>query len=574
MKILSLAALSLCVSLSARVAWGEVTRIAKTGEPVPGLEMFTVKAVMASAVETSRVAFLATPVEVGPDIPRHFLVVVSGETANVIVEEGAVLPGSEELGPVSLLGKGTNLGSSLDIDRGQVSFLAAHPSARDFPSAVHVWNPDGSWTTRGRPGDVFADSGTVDQITTAKVYGGTSVFLGKEGRKFWFPVSGIYQLPERRTLLKLGDTLPDTDLRVEKLDGRVGLDFDYDGRRVLCSLQTGDRKGDGGFPEGTGEWLIYDELDGLRLEAVRTVDENGFLPTLVAGYHMVEGPRLFGDALLWPISSVAAGERGIALGARNSENTKWTFDVMITAGAEDPVRGASYTVTDVGTPAVGPGATFVFAGSAKQLGMADEPTIYGNFGGVWQVLVDQEMVEDEGVAIAFTVGQNAWDGRTLVFTAYFDDGSHGLYSVSAAPGSMNYDEWVLLLFPEATESNGVLDELADPDGDGKNNFIEFCIGTDGSVADNEMPMTVKDSGARELSFTRRKALAGAYEIVPQVLIDGQWLEGDNVLEEVSVEALGDGVRDRVVVRIRAGVVSGEGRVVLARLRLRTRSEES
>ncbi|MGK0184850.1 MAG: hypothetical protein ACI9R3_000624 [Verrucomicrobiales bacterium] len=209
-------------------------------------------------------AFLASPAEVGPDVPAQFLVSVSGGLPTVVALEGDVLEGSEDLGPVSIGG----LAGTVDINLGQVAFLAAHDSLTDFPSALHVWSPNGTWSTRGRPGNVIPDSTHfIDQLAAAKLHWGTSVFLGQEKRDFFAPVTGIYQLPQGRTLLKLGDAVPGTDLKVESISNS---DLDYDGRRVLCSIRTGNREG-GGFLRGSGDWIIHDEITGPRLEAVRTV---------------------------------------------------------------------------------------------------------------------------------------------------------------------------------------------------------------------------------------------------------------------------------------------------------------
>ncbi|MGK0184849.1 MAG: hypothetical protein ACI9R3_000623 [Verrucomicrobiales bacterium] len=280
------------------------------------------------------------------------------------------------------------------------------------------------------------------------------------------------------------------------------------------------------------------------------------------------GPVLLGESLLWSFFDPGTFEGGFARGTRDPGDKGWEFEVLVIEGAEDPVRGASHTMTDVRVPYVGPGSTFVFYGAAKQFGMVEEPTIYANFGGVWRIIVDKEMMAGEGVAVLFAIEENSWDGRTLVFRAFFQDGSHGLYTVGSAPGWMNYDEWVVPLFPTGPEPNAKFREFADPDGDGKSNFVEFGTGTNGSVADREEPLLIEDASLAELSFTRRMSIAGGYEVVPQVLVDGIWMEGDGVLEQLSVDELGDGVRDQVRIRVRPAVLAGEDRVALVRLQVR------
>lgn len=116
--------------------------------------------------------------------------------------------------------------------------------------------------------------------------------------------------------------------------------------------------------------------------------------------------------------------------------------------------------------------------------------------------------------------------------------------------AMAFEEWQALVFtPEELAESGVSGSAADPDGDGRNNSLEFAADTDPKTVDGfATPEAAFDAaGHLTLTFTRRQQAAG-FLYIPQVSGDLlRWQSGPQHVASVSV-APRDAQSDFVTVR--------------------------
>lgn len=181
---------------------------------------------------------------------------------------------------------------------------------------------------------------------------------------------------------------------------------------------------------------------------------------------------------------------------------------------------------------------------------------------------DTGQLLDSRVLTYFNPGAHLkWNVRgririTVVSTNEYNATVQALF-IDPVPGS--FDQWRTENFTAAALRNtDVSGDLADPDRDGVDNLFEYLRGTDPQAADLRPAMDTRVIGGRlQFSITRRKS-ARYVSLVPEVSNDTvTWTSGDDHIEQLPVEDLGDA--ERLTFRTRSPLTESPAR--FARLRL-------
>lgn len=138
----------------------------------------------------------------------------------------------------------------------------------------------------------------------------------------------------------------------------------------------------------------------------------------------------------------------------------------------------------------------------------------------------------------------------------------GLF-LDPVPGS--FEHWRSENFSAAALRNAdVSGDLADPDHDGAENLFEYLRGTDPQAADLQPALDTRVAEGRlQFSVTRRKSVRYV-ALAPEVSNDMvAWTSGDEIIEQLPVEDLGDS--ERLTFRARSLITESSAR--FARLRL-------
>lgn len=136
----------------------------------------------------------------------------------------------------------------------------------------------------------------------------------------------------------------------------------------------------------------------------------------------------------------------------------------------------------------------------------------------------------------------------------------------------SFAEWTWWHFGVDDVHNALLSgALADPDGDGNANLIEFALNIDPKMMDDAVAVWIPGATGLEgrhpiFSYDRRKAPAGVrYRLeVAADLAAFQWMSGPETIQELAVESIGD-TMERVTVWVNESAISGN--VAFVRLKV-------
>ena len=494
-----------------------LTRIIGTGDPIPESQNLTAGLVFRHPkIHRGEVAFFTEHEQFGVDKPSITLLHWNGSALARIADSFTPVPGV----PGAMLEFNDLLAfNTLSIDvalEPTIVFYASHSNPEDY--ALYRWRPATGIQT------LVKQSASIRSIQSGVMVNGTLVF------RTWPLPNGpeLWKLAPDGTVAKIlepGDEIVAGEVTVDFIQP----DFLYNGERIVASINT--------KPSSRGGW--WNMTDGA-------------LPTFQTIYsgERIESP----DYTFWSnsilnlspavtdLKSTVGRWQGVTSGGSPAQAVSYqkqpgaAFEAVVKIG--DPVAGAvGFSFMNFFGATVR-GGSIIFAADARNSAGDEIIGLYQWGGAGATTLIDTRSQIDGKQVTSVLLHDCDRDTRAILFTAYFDDDSAGLFTLNAG-SSVTFEAWTEQQFPDANGNQAIIGDLADPEKDGLVNIVEFALGGKANVPDsgNVAPtVAATTEQGTEFEFQRRKDLPDDFTVVPEISssLSGQWQSGTEVLEQVSV----------------------------------------